>query len=247
MEVSVIVPARDEASVIGACLDALAAQSLGAPALEVIVVAAGEDDTAGAAALAAARARFGRFDVVRLAHGNKNAALQVGCARAAAPIVVLLDADTVLGTDTVEELASALRDGPERALHGAALPRFDTWVSRYWELNRMLVKELRFDGQLSGELIALRRATLAAHDLAALFPEAIGAKDDLYLGRALAAMIAEPATPKCRQTRRQHGNMTHQRRETNGGENQRPMRRDQRRRRAADEYCRHRRLQRRRA
>ena len=187
MEVSVIIPARDEASVIGACLDALAAQSLGAPALEVIVVAAGEDDTAGAAALAAARARFGRFDVVRLAHGNKNAALQVGCARAAAPIVVLLDADTVLGTDSVEELASALRDGPERALHGAALPRFDTWVSRYWELNRMLVKELRFDGQLSGELIALRRATLAAHDLAALFPEAIGAKDDLYLGRALAA------------------------------------------------------------
>jgi hypothetical protein len=187
VEVSVIIPARDEASVIGACLDALAAQSLGAPALEVIVVAAGEDDTAGAAARAAARAQFGRFDVVRLAHGNKNAALQVGCARAAAPIVVLLDADTVLGTDTVEELACALRDGPERALHGAALPRFDTWVSRYWELNRMLVKELRFDGQLSGELIALRRATLAAHDLAALFPEAIGAKDDLYLGRALAA------------------------------------------------------------
>ena len=102
-------------------------------------------------------------------------------------LCAFLDADTVLGTDSVEELASALRDGPERALHGAALPRFDTWVSRYWELNRMLVKELRFDGQLSGELIALRRATLAAHDLAALFPEAIGAKDDLYLGRALAA------------------------------------------------------------
>lgn len=187
VEVSVIIPARNEAPVIGACLDALAAQSVGASALEVVVVAAGEDDTGGAAALAAARAQFGRFEVMRLAHGNKNAALQLGCARATAPIVLLLDADTVLGADSVAKLACALRDGPERALHGAALPRVDTWVSRYWELNRTLVKELRFDGQLSGELIALRRTTLAAYDLATLFPEAIGAKDDLGLGRALAA------------------------------------------------------------
>jgi hypothetical protein len=185
LEVSVVIPARNESAAIGGCLAALARQSVGAGALEVIVVAAGEDDTAGAAECAVAG--FGRLEIVRLQHGNKNVALQIGCARATAPIVVLLDADTELAPDAVAELARAVRVGAERAVHGAATPRFDTWISRYWELNRKLLKDLRFDGTLSGEVVALRRATLAAHDLATLFPERRGAKDDLYLGRALAA------------------------------------------------------------
>jgi hypothetical protein len=187
LEVSVVIPARDEAAAIGACVAALAAQRVGARVLEVIVVAAGEDDTAGAATRAAATAGFGRFEVVPLERGNKNVALRIGCARATAPVVVLLDADTELDPGAVAALAGAVADGPERAVHGAAIPRFDTWISRYWELNRKLVKDLRFDGTLSGEVIALRRATLVAHDLETFFPEHTGAKDDLYLGRALAA------------------------------------------------------------
>src|SRR6185369_1314848 len=125
-----------------------------------IVVAAGRDDTAGAAERAASAADFGRFEVVRVARGNKNVALQAGCPRASAPIVILLDADTELAPDAVAELAHALGEGGERAVHGAPLPRFDTTVSRYWELNRKLRKDLRFDGTLSGEFVALRRATL---------------------------------------------------------------------------------------
>jgi hypothetical protein len=187
LEVSVVIPARDEAETIGACLGALARQSIGARALEVVVVAAGEDDTTGMAERAAAGAGFGRLDVERLDDGNKNAALQMGCARVTAPIVVLLDADTELAPDAIAELARAVREGPERAVHGAATPCFDTWISRYWELNRKLLKDLRFDGTLSGEVVALRRSTLAAHDLAALFPTEISAKDDFYLGRVLAA------------------------------------------------------------
>ena len=186
-DVTVVIPARDEADAIGACLAALARQSVGAGALEVVVVAAGEDDTAGAAVRAGTGADFGRFEVVRLARGNKNAALQNGCGRATAPIVVLLDADTEPAPDAVAELARAVREGPEPAVHGAATPRFDTWISRYWELNRRLVKDLRFDGTLSGEMVALRRATLATHDPAVLFPDRTGAKDDLCLGRVLAA------------------------------------------------------------
>ncbi len=186
-EISVVIPARDEGETIGRCLAALARQTVGASTLEVIVVAAGTDDTVGAAERAAASATFWRFEALRLESGNKNAALQIGCARVIAPIVVLLDADTEPAPDAVARLASAVRDGPERVVHGAATPRFDTWVSRYWELNRKLVKDLRFDGTLSGEIVALRRATLAARDLATLFPGEIGGKDDLHLGRVLAA------------------------------------------------------------
>lgn len=186
-QVSVVIPARDEAAEIGGCIAGLVRQSVGAGALEVIVVAAGEDDTGGAAERAAAGAGFGRFEVVRLERGNKNEALRDGCARATAPIVVLLDADTVLEPSAIAELARAVGDGPERAVHGAAMPRTDTWVSRYWELNRKLLKDLRFDGTLSGEVIALRRSTLVSHGLASLFPERRGGKDDLNLGRVLAA------------------------------------------------------------
>ncbi len=186
-EVAVVIPARNEAAAIGGCLTALARQTIGAAALEVIVVAAGEDDTAAAAERAARAAGFGRFEVVRLDRGNKNVALRTGCARAVAPTVILLDADTELAADAVAELARAVRDAPARAVHGAATPRYDTWVSRYWELSRQLVKDLRFDGTLSGEVIALRRETLERSGLAALFPERTGAKDDLALGLALRA------------------------------------------------------------
>ncbi len=187
LHVSVVIPARNEAAAIGGCLAALARQTVGAAALEVIVVAAGEDDTAGAAERVARAAGFGRFEVARLERGNKNVALQTGCARATAATVILLDADTELAADAVAELASALRDGHSRAVHGAATPRYDTWISRYWELNRLLVKDLRFDGALSGEMIALRREMLDACGLQALFPDRTGAKDDLALGIALRA------------------------------------------------------------
>lgn len=185
LEVSVVIPARDEASSIAGCIAALARQTVGAGLLEVIVVAAGEDDTAAAAQRASAGADFGRFEIVRLEHGNKNIALQVGCLRASAPVVVLLDADTNLADDAIAELGRTVREGPERAVHGAPLPRYDTWVSRYWELNRQLVKDLKFDGMLSGEFIAMRRDTILRIGGNVLFPRLRTVKGDFYLARVL--------------------------------------------------------------
>jgi hypothetical protein len=186
VEVSVVIPARNERATIPSCLRALRDQTIGASRLEVIVVAAGNDGTAEVAR-AEGEGRFGGFQVVELAAGNKNAALQAGCARAHGATVVLLDADTELAPAAINELLRALAADPGSAVHGAALPRVDTWVSRYWELNRQLVKDLRFDGTLSGEVVALPRALLVPADLPSLFPQATGAKDDLRLGRALTA------------------------------------------------------------
>ncbi len=185
LAVSVVVPARDEAGAIGACLGALARQSLGVGALEVIVVAAGTDDTEGAARRAGGGAGFGRFGIVRLEDGNKNAALQAALRRATAPVVVLLDADTELENDAIAELARAVGDGAERAVHGAPLPRYGSWVSRYWELNRLLVKVLRYDGMLSGECMAMRRDTIARLGAETLFPPRPDLKADFHLARVL--------------------------------------------------------------
>ena len=187
LEVSVVIPARDEADSIATCLTALTRQTVGAGALEVIVVAAGEDGTAGAAQRASADAGFGRFEIVHLGDGNKNVALLVGCARSSTPVIVMLDADTELAADAIAELMRTVREGPERAVHGAALPRYDTWVSRYWELNRQLVKDLRFDAMLSGEFLAMQRATILRIGGDVLFPELRGVKGDFYLARVLAA------------------------------------------------------------
>jgi cellulose synthase/poly-beta-1,6-N-acetylglucosamine synthase-like glycosyltransferase len=201
LEVSVVIPARDEAGAIGACLAALARQSIGPAALDVIVVAAGTDDTEGVARRASSEMGFGRFVAVRIERGNKNAALRAGCAVATAPVVVMLDADTDLADDAVEELARAVREGPERAVHGAPVPRYQSWISRYWELNRLLHKELRFDGMLSGEFVAMRRATIERLGGDALFPELPNLKADFHLARTLASLgVATGYVPSARGT-----------------------------------------------
>jgi len=181
---SFIIPARNEEHTIGACLRALHRQSVGCERMEVIVVIAGEDGT-GDVAVREGEDQFGRFEIVRLAAGNKNAALQLGCARARGEILVLLDADTELAPDAVAELLRAVHRPPHTAAHGAMVARITTWVSRYCELDRRLVKDLRFDGQLSGGVIALPRAGLRPDDLCELFSGGVPAADDYQLTVAL--------------------------------------------------------------
>ena len=182
--VSVIIPARNERQTIAACLAALRQQTVGAQQLEVIVVAAGDDGTA-AVATNAGSGQFGRFEVVSLTDGDKNTALRIGCTHATGDPLILLDADTELSASAVAEFVQLLAREPRTVAHGAMAPRIDNWVARYSELNRKLVKQLHFDGHLSGEVIAMPRAALGEGDLAELFPEGIGANCDAYLGRVL--------------------------------------------------------------
>lgn len=181
---SVIIPARDEETALGGCLQALRRQTVGAERLHVVVVVAGTDHTGTVAAREGAD-HFGRFEIVRLEAGNKNVALQAGCSRALAEVIVLLDADTEVQPDAIAVLLFVLAQQPGCVAHGAATPRIDTWISRYWELNRTLVKDLDFDGNLSGELVALPRAALPPADLSGLLPAEVSAEDDLHLGRRL--------------------------------------------------------------
>jgi len=113
---SVVVPAHDEAAVIGRCLRALLAGA-DPGELDVVVVANGcTDDTAE-------RARSCGYPVtvVELAEGGKVGALNAGDRVARGFPRIYLDADVVLPTTTARALAAALAQGP--ALAAGATPR----------------------------------------------------------------------------------------------------------------------------
>lgn len=102
---SVVIPAHDEATVIGACLDALAGEarrSDGTWELDVVVVANGCHDATAAISRAAG------VRVVELAEGNKAGALNAGDAATDVLPRIYLDADVVLSPGTLGHLVTAL-------------------------------------------------------------------------------------------------------------------------------------------
>lgn len=107
-----ILPASNEAALIGGCLEALCASdwTVSAP-VEVIVIANGcRDDTAARArAVAPAFARRGwRLRVIERSEGGKLAALDAGDAAASAAIRVYLDADVTVDPALLQALHAAL-------------------------------------------------------------------------------------------------------------------------------------------
>lgn len=124
---SVVIPAHQEESVVGRCLDALH-DTVPEGLLEVVVVANGCTDRTAEVA----RAHPSRPRVVKLARGSKHAALNAGDAEVHVFPRVYLDADVVLGSGAVQEL---LRLFTQPDVHAAApRVRFDTdgrpWLVR---------------------------------------------------------------------------------------------------------------------
>ena len=132
--VSIVVPAHNEAHVIGRLLEQLAS-SAGSDELEVLVVANGcTDDTAQVAA------SFGPVvRVMSIPTASKREALAVGNREARGFPRIYVDADVELRTDDVRALAKALqRPGPLAAapellldLAGSSWPirwYFDVWT-----------------------------------------------------------------------------------------------------------------------
>jgi glycosyltransferase involved in cell wall biosynthesis len=115
---SVVIPAHQEQSVIGRCLDALSAQLSGGEA-EVVVVANGCTDRTAEIA----RSHASRPQVLELPVGSKSAALNAGEAAVSAFPRIYLDADIVLGPGAVDALARVLGG----QVHAAApVPQFET-------------------------------------------------------------------------------------------------------------------------
>jgi len=118
--VSVVMPAYHSEGRIGACLTALARQTL--PAHEVIVVNSSEEEPTRARVEAVEHpdARFTQSPVRLLPHDARN----VGARQARAPLLVFTDPDCVATDDWLARLVERAEAG-ERAVAGAVVPDTD--------------------------------------------------------------------------------------------------------------------------
>ena len=132
--VSVILPASNEAALIGGCLEALlASEEVPDPQVEVIVVANGcHDDTAAVAQGYAARmaARGWRLEVIERVAGGKPGALNAGDAAASGAIRVYLDADVTVAPELLAQLVRALDIDSPRYASGQVEIAAESAVSR---------------------------------------------------------------------------------------------------------------------
>lgn len=132
---SVILPASNEAALIGACLDAVLASDWGdAAPLDCVVVANGcHDDTAVIARqrTEAFAARGWTLTVLDLAQGGKLNALNTGDATARAGSRVYLDADVTIAPTLLTQLRRALdTDAPRYASGDCIIAPAQSWTSR---------------------------------------------------------------------------------------------------------------------
>jgi glycosyltransferase involved in cell wall biosynthesis len=117
----VVVPARDEAQRIAACLEALAAQTLPRDAFEVIVVDDGTDDTAQVAGAAAARLGLTVTVILGPASGSgpaRRAGMDLACERLLAiehsdGLIASTDADSRPASDWLERQLDHIARGAE--------------------------------------------------------------------------------------------------------------------------------------
>lgn len=123
---SVIVPAHNEAGLVGACLRALFASQSMTGGAEVIVVANGCTDATAAEARActeAATARGWHLTVLERAQGGKPGALNAGEAMARGRVLAYLDADVIVSPALFAELVQVLdRDAATYASGRVVIP-----------------------------------------------------------------------------------------------------------------------------
>jgi succinoglycan biosynthesis protein ExoA len=120
--VTVLVPAKDEARWIGACLASIAAQNYSHHLLEVIVVVDAQmtDATESEARAALAGSDYFRAEVVRHAAGGTPGNLNAGLMRAQGQVVCRVDARSRIPSHYVRTCVDVLWDRPEVAVVGGA-------------------------------------------------------------------------------------------------------------------------------
>ncbi|WP_278044291.1 glycosyltransferase [Pseudaestuariivita atlantica] len=130
---SVIVPAHNEAAMIGPCLRAVLESDHDGPVQCVVVANGCTDDTVAKARAKAAdfAARGWEFEVLDLPEGGKPGALNAGDAAALHPVRIYLDADVEISPALMGGLVTML-DRPDAAYASGrvTIPRARTWVTR---------------------------------------------------------------------------------------------------------------------
>jgi cellulose synthase/poly-beta-1,6-N-acetylglucosamine synthase-like glycosyltransferase len=169
-EVSVLVPAYNEAVGIAQSVRSLAASHY--PGLEVLVIDDGSTD--GTAEIVEGLG-LPNVRVIRQANGGKAAALRTGTREASHDVLVMLDGDTVFEPDTIRHLVQPLRDPRVGAVSGNTKVGNRRGLLGRWQhleyvagfnLDRRLLDLLRCITTVPGAAGAFRReAVLAAGGL----------------------------------------------------------------------------------
>lgn len=193
---SIIIPAHDEAPVIGATLDAVAmATSERHGQVEVIVV----DDSSTDATAAIARARGVR--VVHVAVRHIAAARNAGAAAATGDRLLFVDADTLVGRSVIDAAVRALDAG---AIGGSTAVRFMRPLPLHVRvLESASIALFRMFGVTPGCFIFCTRQ---AFDAIGGFDQGLYVAEDVAFGRALAkcgplVILREPVTTSARKMR----------------------------------------------
>ena len=162
MNVSILVPAHNEADNIDGLIASLLAQETAVARItEVVVVASGCTDGTADIARKAARGKPGIHVVVQERRGGKVAAINeyLHFRDKRAEIIVVSSADLRVAPDVVEQIVLAFRDQPKLGMVGAhPVPDNDqrTLASRMvrvlWELHHQIALE----SPKMGELVAFR-------------------------------------------------------------------------------------------
>lgn len=134
---SVIVPASNEAGLIGQCIEALLGSAFPSPTPWQLIIAANgcRDNTAAIARDYADRAQRANVDlfVLDIAEPSKLNAINIGETFAIGDVLVYVDADVIVQPELLDQLAHAL-GGPEPAYATGTLqiasPR--TWTTRIY-------------------------------------------------------------------------------------------------------------------
>ncbi|WP_299937906.1 glycosyltransferase [uncultured Pelagimonas sp.] len=133
VRLSVILPANNEAALIGGCLSAILDSDWDGLGLQVIVVANGCSDDTAARAQAMVEPfsdRGWQLDILDLPSGGKLGALNAGDATAKGAMRVYLDADVTVSRGLLWQLANALDSTAPRYASGAVTITAKGWVSR---------------------------------------------------------------------------------------------------------------------
>jgi glycosyltransferase involved in cell wall biosynthesis len=173
--ISFIVPAHDEAFLIGGTLAALrrAAASCGEP-FEILVV---DDSSADATATIAARAGA---RVVRVEHRHIAATRNSGARAARGELLVFVDADTQVDGAVVRAAVTALREG---AVGGGCRVQFDGRLPAWVRLAEPVLVGLMRSARLAAGCFLF--CTRAAFESVGGFDESYYAGEEVILSRAL--------------------------------------------------------------